>query len=116
MNSFLLSIGLTILKGDPSIFYYSKNNQLTGFIAIFVDDFLWSGTTEFEKEYITTKIRNTFIIGKESHSVFQYLGLHLNEHDSEITLDQINYAQNLKQMIQIKLKQKNCYNLRLENY
>lgn len=95
MKSFLLSIGLTILKGDPSIFYYSKNNQLTGFIAIFVDDFLWSGTTEFEKEYIT-KIRNTFIIGKESHSIFQYLGLHLNEHDSEITLDQINYAENLK--------------------
>ena len=95
MKSFLSLIGLTILKGDLSKFYYSKNNQLTGFIAIFVDDFLWSGTTEFEKEYIT-KIRNTFIIGKESHSIFHYLGLHLNEHDSEITLDQINYAENLK--------------------
>ena len=63
-----------------------------------MDDFLWSGTDDFEKDYIS-KIRSSFIIGKENHSVFQYLGLHLNEHDSEITLDQINYTENLKPII-----------------
>ena len=94
VKSFLLSIGLTILKADPSIFYYSKNNQLTGFIAIFVDIFSGLVLPNLKKNIYITKTWNTFIIGKESHSIFQYLGLHLNEHDSEITLDQINYAEN----------------------
>ena len=82
-------------KGDPSIFYYHENNELKGLTAILVDDFLWSDTSDFETSYIS-KLQNTFTVGRENHSVFQYLGLHLNEQDSEITIDQINYSDNLK--------------------
>ena len=95
MKSFLLSIGLKMSKGDPSIFYYYNDNVLQGLIAIFVDDFLWSGTNDFETGYIS-KLRKNFVIGKENHSVFRYLGLHLEENDSGITLDQMNYSENLK--------------------
>ena len=69
VKSFLLSIGLKMSKGDPSIFYYYNGNVLQGLIAIFVDDFLWSGTNDFETSYIS-KLRKNFVIGKENHSVF----------------------------------------------
>ena len=66
VKSFLLSIGLKMSKGDPSIFYYYNGNVLQGLIAIFVDDFLWSGTNDFETSYIS-KLRKNFVIGKENH-------------------------------------------------
>ena len=45
---------------------------------------------------IISKLSKNFVIGKENHSVFRYLGLHLEENDSGITLDQMNYSENLK--------------------
>lgn len=53
---------------------------------IFVDDFLWSGTFDFEANYISRLCKNV-VIGKENHSLFRYLGLYLKENDSGITLD-----------------------------
>ena len=39
-------------KGDPSIFYYYKNDKLSGIVAINVDDFLWPGDVSFRKDII----------------------------------------------------------------
>ena len=50
-----------------------------------MDDFLWSGTNDFETDYISKLCKN-FVTGKENQSVFRYLGLHLEEKDSGITL------------------------------
>ena len=61
-------------KADPALFYYHKDNNLIGMIAIHVENFLWSGTTDFERNF-TSKLRNTFAIGKENQSIFKYLGL-----------------------------------------
>ena len=44
VKSFLLSTGLKMPKGDPSIFYCYNDNVLQGLSAIFVDDFLGSAT------------------------------------------------------------------------
>ena len=60
-----------------------------------MDDFLWSGTNDFETDYIS-KLRKNFVTGKENQSVFRYLGLHLEEKDSGITLHHWNYSQNLE--------------------
>ena len=57
-----------------------------------MDDFLWSGTNDFETGYISKLCKN-FVIGKENHSVFWYLGLHLQETILEL---QMNYSENLK--------------------
>ena len=62
---FLLSIGLKMSKGEPSIFYY-YNNVLQDLTAIFVDDFSWSGANDVETNYIS-KLRKNFVIGKENH-------------------------------------------------
>ena len=53
-------------KGDPSIFYYYNDNILLGLIAIFVDNFLWSGKNDFDTGYISKQGKN-FVIGKEDH-------------------------------------------------
>ena len=92
---FFSSIGLEMWKGDPSIFYYYNDRVLQGLIAIFEDDFLWSGTNDFETHYIS-KWHKNIVIGKENHSAFRYLGLHLEENFPRITLDQMNYSENLK--------------------
>ena len=78
----LLSLGLVISKADPALFYCHDNNNLIGIIAGRVDDFLWSGTKEFETN-VVLKLRNTFTIGKENQSIFQYLGINLMENDSK---------------------------------
>ena len=95
VKSFLLSIGLQMSKGDPSIFNYYNNNVLQGLIAIFVDDFLWSSNNDFKTGYISNVHKN-FVLSKEGHSVFWYLGLHPGENDFGTILDQMNYSENLK--------------------
>ena len=95
VKAYLLSIGLVMSKADPALFYYHNDNNLIGMIAIHVDDFLWSGTTDFERNFIS-KLRNMFVIGKENQSIFKYLGINLIEKDSDITIDQINYSDNIK--------------------
>ena len=60
-----------------------------------MDNFLWSGRNDFETGYIS-KLRKNFVIGKKKQAAFWYLGLHLEEKDSGITLDQINYSENVK--------------------
>ena len=100
VKTYLLSIGLVMSKADPALFYYHDNNNLIGMIAIHVDDFLWSGTNDFETNFIS-KLQKTFMIGKENQSIFQYLGINLKENDSKITIDEINFAENLKPINQI---------------
>ena len=95
IKNYLLSIGLVMSKADPALFYYHKDNNLIGMIAIHVDDFLWSGAKEFEINFIS-KLRNMFVVGKENQSAFKYLGINLVEKNSDITIDQINYSENIK--------------------
>ena len=40
VKSFLISTGLKMSKGDPSIFYHYNDDVLQGLIVIFVNDFL----------------------------------------------------------------------------
>ena len=97
---YLLSIGLVMSKADPALIYYHDNNNLIDMIAMHVSDFLWSGTNDFETNFIS-KLQKTFMIGKENQSIFQYLGINLKENDSKITIDEINFTENLKPINQI---------------
>ena len=81
VKSFLLPTEIKMSKGDPSFFYYCNDNIVQGLIAIFVDDFLWSGTNDFKTNYIS-KLHKNFVTGTENHPVLGYLGLHLQENDS----------------------------------
>ena len=69
----LLSVRLKMSKGDPSIFYCYSDKVPQALIAIFLDDFLWSGKNEFQTYYISKLCKN-FVIGEESHcfSTFRF--------------------------------------------
>ena len=43
------------------------------------------------------------MIGKENQSILQYLGINLKENDSKITIDEINFTENLKPINQIDI-------------
>ena len=46
-------MGLKISKGDQLIFHSHQNNKLTGLIAIFAEDFPWSGVSDLEGNVIS---------------------------------------------------------------
>ena len=52
MKSVLLPLNLKMSKGDPSIFYFYKNDKLPKIVAIHVNDFLWAGELSFGKDTI----------------------------------------------------------------
>ena len=47
------------------------------------------------KHTVTNKIKEIFDIRVESESVFQYVGLRMEQHNNYITLDQIEYISRL---------------------
>ena len=97
VKSVLLSLNLKMSRGDPSIFYYYKDDKLAGIIAIHVDDFLWAGDLLFSNNIISAFCK-VFTIGKTSKNTFRYLGLDLNQNCESITLDQIHYIQSLQSL------------------
>ena len=56
----------TIFKDDPLLFlWYNESDELIGYILVHADDFLSTGNQDFHKTIIT-KLRGTFLIGKEN--------------------------------------------------
>ena len=91
---------MTELRGkmssvDSGLFTWHKGNELQGFIAVHVDDFLWSGNAEFPSTIIL-KLCKTFTIGKEESKCFKYLGLNIAQVSEKIKFDQEDYINALK--------------------
>ena len=91
----LLKLGGNMSKVDPAVFFWMKENEVTGVFACHVDDFIWGGTKHFEKTVID-EIRKTFKIGKEENKAFQYIGLELSSDGNKVSLQQTKYADILK--------------------
>ena len=68
------------------------------------NDFLWSGTNDFETNFIA-KLRNMLMTEKDNQPIFQFLCINLMENDSKITTNHINYAKTSKQLITSIIKQ-----------
>ena len=90
VKEFMVSNGGKMCQVDPAVFCWYKDSQVIGIIVIHVDDFLWAGDTTFQNSVIV-KMRETFLIGKESNTYFQYLGLKLQQTFQGIALDQSKY-------------------------
>ena len=61
-----------------------------------VDDFMWGGSSNFEKNVID-RIRKKFKIGDQSNSAFKYIGLEVNQNNhKEIHLNQNKYSQSIR--------------------
>ena len=86
----LPNLEMRISTYDPALFFWHCNEHLQGVLAVHVDDFLFGGTELF-KHTVIDKIKEIFDIRLESESVFQYVGLRIEQHNNYITLDQIEY-------------------------
>ncbi|CAG2191494.1 unnamed protein product [Mytilus edulis] len=59
----LLDCGGTVSKIDSAVFYWYNEKGLTGVLAVHVDDFLWAGSSAFEKT-VVSRIRDMFKVGE----------------------------------------------------
>ena len=62
-----------------------------------VDDFLWAGSVNFQKDVIAP-LRFKFHIGKEMNNKFRYIGLDIEQDNGQNYLQQHDYTERLKQI------------------
>ena len=95
MKTFFLSINLKVPRSDPSLFYFINESSIIRYIAIHVDDIIWTGTNLFNINVID-KLRAKFKIGKENTVPFRFLGLDITSKNStRIMLSQNHYIMQL---------------------
>ena len=74
----LLALSTQMCSLDPSLFYLKdQNNIVVGILCLYLDDFLWAGTTFFEEEVIN-KLKTLFSISSSNSSSFKNLGLNVS--------------------------------------
>ena len=87
------------LKGkigiDPGLFFWSKDEIIIGFVSIHVDDFIYAGTADFEKN-VVTQIKSSFNIRLEQSKCFQFLGINITQDEGVIKVDQNAFVKNLE--------------------
>ena len=105
---FVTTCNSKVSKIDPALFLWHKNMNLEGFIIVQVDDFLWAGTENF-KQTVISQLKETFHIGKIENTIFNFLGLKLNQINEGITVDQYDYTRSLE-MIKIDPSRKRDLN------
>lgn len=91
----LLSLGAKMSSLDSALFLWDKNRNVEGVICVYVDDFLWAGTKEFERQVIEP-VSQVFLVGSSESRDFRYVGLNIvSNSDGSITIDQFQYASTL---------------------
>lgn len=59
---------------DEAVFIWKPNYEVEGIVCIHVDDFIWTGTDEFEGNVIS-RLMKIFKISRHEEGSFKYLGL-----------------------------------------
>ena len=83
-------------KFDDVIFYCLSNRKLKGLLCCHVDDFVWSGSVNFEKRIINV-LKETFSESSPESETFKYLGLYIDQKNDVIMIHQIPYINELKE-------------------
>ena len=90
LKNVILENGMKMCALDLAMFYYQKNNQLSGVLCIHVDDLLFAGTDDFLST-IFASILKRLRIGSTSENSFKYIGVNLDETEQGIRLHQQDY-------------------------
>ena len=85
---------------DHALFYMYRDNELQGTIGCHVDDFLNAGAPLFSTS-VMAHIRTQLKFRSENDSVFEFIGLNIEQEGKEILIDQDSYIDTL---LPIKLK------------
>ena len=91
----LISLSAERCSLDSSLFMWYNEGKLEGLVSIYVDDFIWAGTADFESGVIE-KIRDKFLIGSSASRAFCYVGLNMVSTNEGVTVDQFQYASSLE--------------------
>ena len=87
-------LGATTSKYDKAVFIWRVNNKVEGILACHVDDFLWTGTWNFETK-VTNPLKNVFKVSVESVDCFKYVGIQVNRADGFVDVGQSSYIESL---------------------
>ena len=79
---------------DPALFYFYRNDTLSGLFACHVDDFLHAGNQYFD-ELVMKNLRDRFLAGKLEEGIFKYVGFQIIQTSCGIVLDQGEYVDGL---------------------
>ena len=93
------------LSLDPGVFFWKIDGRLIGIMAFHVDDFIYGGNTYFHNTIIA-KIKSVLTVGIEETISVKFLGLHMEEHKSEIILHTNPYIQSIEEIPSSKLGNK----------
>ena len=84
-------------KLGPALFYWHREGKLEGIFLIHVDDFLWAGSVNFQKDVIAP-LRLKFHFGKEMNNKFRYIGHDIEQDYGQIYLQQHGFTEELNQV------------------
>ena len=88
---------MKISKYDPGLFMYQYRGTLHGLLVSHVDDFLW-GESHVFVETVIQSLHKIFEIGSVNKKAFRYLGLDLEEGDSNIVISQSSYVDSMESL------------------
>ena len=94
VRNVLTENGASVPSVDPAVFYWFEDTDLKGVLAIYLDDFIWAGSREFESKVIK-RIRSSFLVSTEKNGIVRYVGLRLSHGIENIELDQFSYVKNI---------------------
>jgi len=87
---------MTVSPLDPALFSWHAGPELKGVICLYVDDFLWAGSSEFQAEIIE-KLKALFLIGSSASKAFKYVGLNIAVVGGGCTtIDQFEYIHSIE--------------------
>ena len=96
ISEFLEKSGMLKSKFGDATFYWLLNGKLEGVLCCHVDDFVWGGSINFEKQVINI-LKETFSVSSQEPEIFKYLGLYIDKKNDATTLHQIPYIDELKE-------------------
>ena len=93
-------IGMKQSRFDPSLFYMrdQTTGRIKGMIGTHVDDFIMAGSDAWLEE-VTEKIKEAFMLGKVETENFLYCGHRVRQQGDSLTLDQEEFARDIKPLI-----------------
>ena len=98
--------GIQKCPHDDSLFYLMKEGKLAGIMAIHVDDFMFSGNSQF-LELLVNSIMKQFIVGSGLKENFSFLGLQVQQNpDDTVYLSQHKYILEEVHIIQLTQRRK----------
>ena len=106
VNPELLHLGTKPVSGDEACFSMVKDGQLVGLCILHVDDFLVAGKPSFLSA-LDNQLKGRFKFGKVETDRFKFTGLNIEQQDSLILVDQIDFINGIKPIFSPRAGKKN---------